>query len=898
MKRNIIFSMLIALLLLNIFSISYSKAPVDVNGDKTLSPYFMVTSSDTGIDALPLLSTAADVHIVGVIADVRITQTYKNNGKKPIEAIYVFPGSTRAAVYSMTMKIGERLLVAEIQRREEARQTYEKAKSEGKTASLLEQERPNVFQMNVANILPGDIIEVEMKYTELLEPEDGIYSFIYPTVVGPRYSNKTKGAANGSDEFVASPYQHEGEMPLYKFGLKVRLDAGLPIDEIISKTHKIKVDYDNADKESASVLLDESESNGGNRDFIINYRLTGNKIQTGLLLSKGLKENFFLLMLQPPKSSEKVILPAREYIFVVDVSGSMWGFPLDISKAMMKKLLSDLQPGDMFNVLLFAGSSEFMSCESMPASPENIERAIKLIESQRGGGGTEILPALKKIYNVPKKVGFSRTIAILTDGYVDIEDEVFTLIKENLSQANVFAFGIGSSVNRFLIEGIARIGKGKDFVALKKEEAEIEAEKFQSYINYPVMTNIKVTFDGFDAYDMEPQNVPDVFSQRPIIIFGKWRGNPTGNIIVEGLAGKTELQTVVNLREFGTIDTSQALKYLWARHRIAELSDYAGISNDTSLEGKITQLGLNYNLLTKYTSFVAVDYQTRTGEKSVTVKQPLPLPEGVSDNAIGGARMMSTGLSSGTQSTGGGFVGSSSNIMVQSSKQMLAPTQIGTMRKTVTDEDLADFSVGDDGATKRNLNLINFLEKEFASISYSENKNFFAKISFDRKGLITNIQIHSIGLSTKQSDAIKQLIGKKVDNYKADSEVDVFLNVTFAKKANKANISIISIENPSEQDKEKSFISINDIKEGTGRSVKKGSKVSINIIAYTDYCNKSIDTYADNKPIAFTCDETTDIDFLIIEGIMGMKAGGKRMITSNIYGDEIKYYEVELIDVK
>ena len=202
---------LISLTVFFLGSFQLFSQQVEATDDKTLSPYFYVQGGEEGVDALPLESTTADVRIAGIIADVVITQTYKNEGNKTLEAIYIFPASTRAAVYKMVMRIGERTIAAKIDERAKARRDYEQARSEGKTASLLEQMRPNVFQMNVANILPGDIIKVELSYTELLVPTDNEYEFVYPAVVGPRYSNTLEADAAENDKWVKNPYLPEGQ---------------------------------------------------------------------------------------------------------------------------------------------------------------------------------------------------------------------------------------------------------------------------------------------------------------------------------------------------------------------------------------------------------------------------------------------------------------------------------------------------------------------------------------------------------------------------------------------------------------------------------------------------------------------------------------------------------------
>jgi Ca-activated chloride channel family protein len=205
--KKIIFAILILAAIISAANPSYAQPEKDA--DQTLSPYFLVKSHDSDVDRLPLKSTQAHVSISGVIADVTVTQVYKNEGHKPLEAVYVFPASTRAAIYGMKMTIGERTLTAKIREREQARQEYNQAKQAGKSASLLEQHRPNVFQMNVANILPSDVIQVELKFTELMVPTDTVYEFIYPTVVGPRYVDHQGLEAGSSDTWTANPYLHQ-----------------------------------------------------------------------------------------------------------------------------------------------------------------------------------------------------------------------------------------------------------------------------------------------------------------------------------------------------------------------------------------------------------------------------------------------------------------------------------------------------------------------------------------------------------------------------------------------------------------------------------------------------------------------------------------------------------------
>jgi len=621
--------------------------------DKTLSPYFFVKSDNPNLYQLPLKSTSAEVNIAGVIANVSVVQEYANEGKNPIEAIYVFPASTRAAVYSMKMTIGDRTIIAQISEREQARRDYETAKQQGKSASLLEQDRPNVFQMNVANIMPGDRIKVELNYTELLIPEDGVYEFVYPTVVGPRYSNQPAVTAPPQEQWINNPYTHEGEKPLYDFNLKCTLNAGMPVSDVLCTSHKTDIKFDSP--QNAIIRLLPEEKQGGNRDFIIRYRLAGDKIQSGILLYPGKDENFFLAMIQPPKHVTLSVVPPREYVFIIDVSGSMHGFPLDVSKKLLRDLIGNLRPTDRFNVLLFAGASNLLSETSMSANEENIKKAISFIDCQQGGGGTELLPALQRALDLTGTEGFARSFVIATDGYVDVEKQAFDLIRKNMNKANFFAFGIGSSVNRHIIEGMAHAGMGMPFVITKPDEAEVTAQKFRKYIQNPVLTHIAISYDNFEAYDVEPLSVPDVFSERPVIIFGKYRGNPSGGIVLKGMnsEGKYETRMLVNTAK--ALESNVALRYLWARERIRTLSDYASTGHGGSDEYKpeIIELGLKYNLLTSYTSFIAIDNDIRNKEgNSTTVNQPLPLPEGVSDMAVNGVVVSAYGISRDKKSLG------------------------------------------------------------------------------------------------------------------------------------------------------------------------------------------------------------------------------------------------------
>lgn len=610
-----------------------SATSAQTQDDKTLSPYFFV-QGDPDVDHLPLKDTRVEIAVSGVIADVRVVQTYRNEGSRPINASYVFPASTRAAVYAMRMRIGDQVIVAKIKEREAAKQEFETAKREGKSASLLEQNRPNVFSMSLANIMPQDQIEIELRYTELLVPTDGIYEVVYPTVVGPRYSSQKETSTPEEDAFVKSPYTRQGEKPSSTLRISARISAGVPIHELSSTSHQILPQWQSPTV--AQLTLDDADPFQGNRDFVLRYRLAGDQIASGLILYQGGDENFFLYMAQPPRRVTTEDIPAREYIFVVDVSGSMEGFPLNTSKQLLKDLIGQLRPTDLFNVVLFAGDSSVLSSRSLLANQVNISGAIQLLEQQRGSGATELLPAIKQAMSLPREEGVSRSIVLVTDGYISGEEGVFDYIRENLNQANVFSFGIGSSVNRYLIEGVAKAGMGEPFIVTNESEAPAIAARFREYIQTPVLTDIRIRAIGFEIYDVQPVHLPDLLAERPVILFGKWRGPVAGNFELHGKTGRGDYVTSLDVGSVQTDEANRALRYLWARSRIAELSDYGASEVSAERVKEITSLGLKYNLLTRYTSFIAVREEVRNpAGEAKDVKQPLPLPLGVSDLAIG-----------------------------------------------------------------------------------------------------------------------------------------------------------------------------------------------------------------------------------------------------------------------
>jgi len=561
--------------------------------------------------ALPLQKTEVQVQISGVIADVTVTQVYKNIGKLPVEGTYVFAGSSRSAVYGMSMTIGDRIYEAKIKEKKEAQEIYEKAKKEGKKTALLEEEtstegmskeseaveefdlypKNKYFKMNVANILPDDEVKVQLKYTELLIPTDGKYRFFYPVPIPVKYN-------------VLPP--EGGKFPENNpFEINVNLQAGMNIqDTFYDESYEVST----PDKSSRIIKVTSSKE-----DFVFDYQLMGEAIETGILLHKGEKENFFLAMVQPPKRPDFEAVPAREYIFVVDVSGSMSGFPLKTAKELMQNLLKNVRSEDRFNVLLFAGASDVFQPKSVPTNPPNLNKALNFMDKATSGGGTDLHSALERVLKMPASENYSRNVVIITDGAIHFPAETYGLIQKSANQFNFFPFGIGAletDVQTKVIRSIAIASNTVPFLVTSNSEVAERAEAFKNLIQTPVLTNLKAEFSGINVYDIEPLSLPDIFKNRPVLIFGKWNKDNTsetkGKVIISGISDKS-ITLKNTIPKSAEITENSGLSYLWARKRIEHLSNMNELSPSYELEEKITALGLKYNLLTEYTSFIAVE---------------------------------------------------------------------------------------------------------------------------------------------------------------------------------------------------------------------------------------------------------------------------------------------------
>ncbi|MDB4423815.1 VIT domain-containing protein [Akkermansiaceae bacterium] len=584
------------------------------------SPYFEI-GGDHEIDCFPLKSSHSAVTITGSIADITLTQIYTNDGNKTIDATYLFPASSGAAVHGMMMKIGDRTIKAEIQEKKKARQAFEEAKNQKKSASLLTQKLPNLFSMEMATILPGDQLTLTLNYSEILKPNSGDYEFVIPTAIGPRY--RERGTPPNS---IEKHFLNEGRQTRTRFSVNVNLSSPLPIQKLTCPSHEQST-ITFKSKTSASLDLNEADPD---RDFMIRYQLSEQKILSGLLSHKGSEENTFLIQLEPPREIKPQDIPERDFIFVIDVSGSMKGFPLNLAKDLFRELAQELRPEDQFNILLFAGANKVLSGKSLQATDANVDRAINFLNSSDGTGGTRLLNALEEALELPHDHDHSRSLILISDGYIEAETEVFDLIKNKARGTNIFPLGVGSSVNRHLLEGLSHFTGRDHFIVTHSSESDTAVTRFKNIISTPVLTNIQITSEGVALSDLLPARQPDLFYGQTLSLVGKWQGS--GAIFMTGTTGNGE--RITQRFEIQNSSIHPSLPTLWARIKVKELSDFAQLTDRDTEKKQVTEIGLKYQLLTPFTSFVAITEEIRETEgKSMLVKQAKPLPLGVSNSA-------------------------------------------------------------------------------------------------------------------------------------------------------------------------------------------------------------------------------------------------------------------------
>lgn len=610
-----------------------------------------VVDPEKGVVAeCPLKHTDVKAEISGFIARVVVTQEFENPFKDKIEAVYTFPLPHGAAVDDMTLRVGDRTVRGRIKRREEARAVYEAARAAGNVASLLDQERPNIFTQSVANIMPGEKVNVILSYVETLKYDDGSYEFVFPMVVGPRYIPGSPLGKQGGDSTsdtdrvpdaspITPPIAPRGTRAGHDISIEVALDAGVPIDGMKSTLHEVDVERPTA--HSAVVRL-KDKAEIPNKDFILRYDAAGRRIEDAVLTHcSDPGAGFFTMILQPPERVAVQDVMPKELVFVIDTSGSMMGFPIEKAKETMKLALDGLYPQDTFNLITFSGDTSILFPEPVPATRENLAKAQAFLASRSGGGGTEMMKAIRAALDPSDAQDHVRIVCFMTDGYVGNDMEIISEVQKH-QNARVFAFGIGGSVNRFLLDKMAEYGRGEVEYVTLTGDGSAAARRFHERVRNPLLTDISIDWSGLPVTDVYPRRIPDLFSAKPVVVSGRYTAGARGVIKLKGRASGRDFVRDIPVDLSDNESRHGVLATLWARTRIDDLmsQDYNGIQNGTTrddIRESITQLGLNFRLMTQFTSFVAVEEMTVTdGGEPRKIEVPVEMPEGVSPEGVVG----------------------------------------------------------------------------------------------------------------------------------------------------------------------------------------------------------------------------------------------------------------------
>ena len=586
---------------------------------------------------LPLRHTAVDAAIAGHIGTVQVKQQFANPFDTKIEAVYVFPLPEKAAVTEFLMVIGDRTIRGILREKEEAEAIYREARAQGYRASLLVQRRPNIFEQKVANIEPGKAIDVDITYFHALAFKDGWYSFVFPTVVGPRFNPPghpdsipaiPRGGNSATPGATGVEYLAPTERSGHDLGITVRIDAGVQIEELKS-THEIVV---TRDEPAAATVQLANRTTIPNRDFVLDFRVAGDTVKSNLMTYKDPEtgEGFFSLMMIPPIDTADVSRRPMEMVFVLDCSGSMSGRPLEQAKKAVATALARLDPNDTFQIIRFSDDASQFGAAPVRATKPNLAAARRYLANLSSQGGTMMLEGIKAALDFPHNPSRFRFVSFLTDGYIGNESDILAEVHRRLGAARIFSFGVGSSVNRYLLERMAREGRGVAAYLGLRDSAEEVMGAFFDRVSHAALTDVEIDWGGMTVSDTYPAQLPDLFVGRPLVLSGRFEGDPT-SVTVSGTVDDSRRSFMLDATDQeGT--AGPYIAKVWARSNIADLHDRQATVGDPHGEFRdaIRRIALRHQLVSNYTSFVAVDSSERTaGQYGVTVHQAVPVPDGV-----------------------------------------------------------------------------------------------------------------------------------------------------------------------------------------------------------------------------------------------------------------------------
>lgn len=624
-----------------------------VTPNEVQSGSLLLETSEAGryVEA-PRLATDVNLDVSGPTARARLTQAFENPTDSFVEALYVFPLPEESAVYSLKMVIGDRVIVADIKEKLAAREIYEKAKSEGKKATLIEQQRPNVFTNAVANIGPHEKVVIQIEYQQAVRLADERFSLRVPLVVAPRYNpdiaspvvqqvEMQNGWGKSSDAGKPDPYNAPivtplappAELPTNPVSISVELKPGFPLGKVESLYHKVRIDA--ANDAMREITLDGTAA--ADRDFVLEWSaVTNDAPQVGLFREHIGKDDYVLAYVTSPAvaSAKKA---QREVVFVIDNSGSMGGTSIEQAKASLDYALSHLQPGDRFNVIRFDDTLTRFFEDSVEANQQNIASARRFVTSLEAQGGTAMLPALHAALDDSHRGNGLRQIVFLTDGEISNEQQLLDAIAARRGRSRIFMVGIGSAPNSYLMNHAAELGRGTFTHIGSAAEVDERMRALFDKLENPAVTDLKANFLEKNV-SMTPSILPDLYRGEPLVIAARM-GKAAGNLVIEGqIDGRP---WTVNLPLDQAMD-ADGISKLWARRKIddAEVELTLGKISQDAADARILRLALEHHLVSRLTSLVAVDKTpSRPANTPLTRADiPLQLPAGWDYDKLFGIR--------------------------------------------------------------------------------------------------------------------------------------------------------------------------------------------------------------------------------------------------------------------
>ena len=609
----------------------------------------VVANVDGQIVDLPLLDSALRINIEGDMATVELRQTFLNPSQEPLEAEYLFPLNQNAAVYGMSMKVGEETVEAVIREKSIARAEFEQAASEGKAAAMLTQHRPNVFSQRIANLMSGLPVEVTLRYVQMVPKIDGQFELVVPLIVGPRYEGS--GLPEMDAQSVTDTPQQDrlwavSALPDYplvagldlpetvlsdRVSMELTMVSGVELSEFGSHTHPLDISQT---EEGLSARFSQGKVMD-NRDLVLRYLLGGSKTQAATLTHKDERGGFVSLMIEPPAVPDEQVATPRELVFVLDTSGSMSGQPMAASKRFMDAALKGLRAGDYFRIIPFANEAQHFAEGATPANAANVLAGRKYVSRLSAGGGTEIDNAIRTAFAAEGPEGTMRIVVFLSDGYIGNEARVLRTIREQIGMARIYAFGIGTSVNRYLLDAMADEGRGyARYVGLDEDSMDV-AEMMAGDLKTPLLTDIEIDWGDLQVTDVTPSRLPDLFAGNSLRVYARYDAARQGKITLKGLVRGRQAEMPVKVVPSDN-NGEPALPLIWARNRIATLNRQIAVGDRADAADKeITRLGLAYSLQTRNTSFVAISTKPVNETKQTARKSgvPLPMVSGVTEKA-------------------------------------------------------------------------------------------------------------------------------------------------------------------------------------------------------------------------------------------------------------------------